>query len=336
MIWTKNGFSCYICTSDRACLMEKVKRAASIYFLLQGVGVIAWWALLVWVPESRLVFVLEGNRETSLMAFWLADAALLAGGSLAAAAFIWTGNRYSVAVLWMVTGAVTYATLYTFAFVSVTGRGWAGVVLMAPATVWTGVFATALTVEGDMFRQAKSASSGYILLKTLTQIVVVWALILGVFPYLITLAEAKLGLPTLEFSYQRPIAAALFVLVSSVGVWSAIVMSRIGKGTPLPLDHAEKLVIAGPYRYVRNPMALSGIGQGLAVALFLGSPLVALYALMGSAIWQFIFKPLEEDDLERRFGPPFVKYREEVRCWLPRTSAYQSAGSLTAFSSTER
>ena len=58
----------------------------------------------------------------------------------------------------------------------------------------------------------------------------------------------------------------LFVVFSSIGVWSAVVMSRIGKGTPLPLDHASDLVVVGPYKYVRNPMAVSGIGQGLAVA----------------------------------------------------------------------
>jgi protein-S-isoprenylcysteine O-methyltransferase Ste14 len=31
------------------------------------------------------------------------------------------------------------------------------------------------------------------------------------------------------------------------------------------------LVIAGPYRYVRNPMAVAGILQGIAVGWYLGS-----------------------------------------------------------------
>ena len=71
-----------------------------------------------------------------------------------------------------------------------------------------------------------------------------------------------------------------------------------------------------------NPMAVSGVGQGLAVALFLGSPLVALYALMGSLIWQLIFRPLEEDNLAERFGEPYEEYKEAVKCWIPRFSAY--------------
>lgn len=310
--------------------MEKVRRAAAVYFAIQGIGVILWWMLLVFVPESRLVFVLEGNRETSLLAFWLPDLLLIGPGSFSAALFIFFRWKYTEPVIWLVTGAVAYATLYTLAFVLMTDRGWLGVVMMIPAMLWSGVFAAALTVGEGMFRQARATSERYVLLKTFTQIAIVWTLILVVFPYLITLVEGKLGIPRLEFAYQRPIAVIVFILVSSIGVWSAIVMSRIGKGTPLPLDHAAELVVVGPYRYVRNPMALSGIGQGLAAALFLGSPLVALYALMGSLIWQLIFRPLEEDDLELRFGPPFLEYRSAVKCWLPRPKPYSAQTSLSA------
>lgn len=309
--------------------MEKVRKAAAIYFAIQGIGVVLWWALIVFVPESRLVFVLEGNRETSLLAFWLPDLLFIAAGSLVVAVLVYTRNKYEVAAVWLVAGAVSYASLYTLAFVLFTDRGWLGVVMMIPAMLWSGVFAMALTVGDGMFRQAKATSTHYVLLKTFSQIAIVWTLILVVFPYLITIVEGKLGIPQLEFAYQRPIAAIVFILVSSIGVWSAIVMSRIGNGTPLPLDHAAELVVVGPYRCVRNPMAVSGVGQGLAVALFLGSPLVALYALMGSLIWQLIFRPLEEDDLELRFGPQFIEYRSAVKCWLPRPKPYSPRTDLS-------
>jgi protein-S-isoprenylcysteine O-methyltransferase Ste14 len=110
-------------------------------------------------------------------------------------------------------------------------------------------------------------------------------------------------------------------------------MSTIGRGTPLPLDHAHELVVVGPYRYVRNPMAVSGVGQGLMVALFLGSPLVAVYALMGSGIWQHIFRPLEEDDLAARFGADYENYRREVKCWIPRLTPYQIDGTADSSNS---
>lgn len=305
--------------------MEKVRRTATFYYLVQGLAVAGWWVFLFARPEARAYFQLESGSQTSLMAFLLPDAAFLALGSLIAAYIVHTRNRYEIAVLWLLTGAISYATFYTFAFTLITDRGWMGVILMMPAMLWTGVFATGMTVKNEMFRQAKVTSTNYVLLKTFTQIAVVWSLILFVFPYLITLVEDKLGIARLDLPYQKPIAAVLFVALSSIGVYSAIVMSRIGKGTPLPLDHASDLVVLGPYAYVRNPMAVSGIGQGLAVALFLGSPLVAVYALIGSAVWQFVFRPLEEDDLVVRFSDSYLDYRGAVKCWVPRLKRYESA-----------
>lgn len=302
--------------------MEKVRRAAAIYYLLQGISVIAWWAMLAVLPESRSWFQLEAKSQLSLLAFWLPDALFIAPGSLVAAYLIYSCNRFETAAMWMLTGAVSYATLYTLAFAMMTDRGWLGVVLMLPAMLWTGVFASALTVKNEMFRQARVSSTNYVMLKTLVQIVVVWSIILIVFPYLITTIENRLGIPQLQFSYQRPVATVLFVALSLIGIYAAIVMSRFGKGTPLPLDHASTLVVRGPYAWVRNPMAVSGVGQGLAVALFLGSPLVTVYAIMGSAIWQLIFRPMEEDNMYERFGEPYERYRNVVRCWVPQSKSF--------------
>lgn len=274
------------------------------------------------VPASRKYFLIERTSEFSLLAFWLADLAFIGIGSLVAAWFCFRRHEYSQIVAWFVTGAVSYAAIYTFAFAMITDYGWIGVTMMLPAMIWSGVFAVGMTFKKSMFRRAAQASTNWILLKTFTQIVVVWSIILLVLPYLITILEDKIGIVRLQFPFQRPLAAILFVAVSSIGITSAYFMSRIGKGTPLPLDHATELVVRGPYSYVRNPMALSGIGQGLAVALFLGSPLVVLYALMGSAIWQFIFRPLEEDDMAERFGRPYEEYKGAVKCWVPRKKPY--------------
>src|SRR5207253_638214 len=77
-----------------------------------------------------------------------------------------------------------------------------------------------------------------------------------------------------------------------------VIMARHGEGTPLPLDGPRRLVLAGPYGYVRNPMAIAGLGQGLCVGVGTGSWLVVAYALLGSAIWNWIVRPSEEEDLE--------------------------------------
>ena len=311
----------------------KVRRSAAIYFTLQGVAVFAWWAMLFLYQSCRTYFALEPTSETSLMAFWLADIAFLGVGSLAAGWLCSRGHQYAAIVSWFVTGAISYATVYCFAFALMMNSGWLGVTLMFPAMIWSGVFAVGMSFEKAMFRKAANTSTNWILLKTFTQIVVVWSIILVVFPYLITVVEDKIGVWRLQFPFQKPIAIVLFVGISSVGVWSAIVMSRIGQGTPLPLDHAKNFVAVGPYAYVRNPMAVSGVGQGLMVALFLGSPLVAIYALMGSLVWQLVFRPPEEEDLLARFGGQYRRYVENVRCWIPNFRAYQIEGTADSLNS---
>ena len=303
--------------------MKKIRLSASIYFALQGAAVVAWWILLFSVPASRKFFQM-GDSETILLAFWLPDLFLLGTGSLIVSAFCWFDNKFLQIALWFVVGTIAYATFYCLAFAMMTDSGWLGVVLMFPAMIWSGNFAIGLspTFKELMFRNSVEAKTSWILAKTFTQIIIVWGLILFVFPALIVRLEIKLGIAQFTFPMQKIISAILFCAISFVGVSGAISMAKIGRGTPLPLDSATKLVVAGIYAFVRNPMAISGIGQGLAVGLFLGSPLVLLYALMGGLIWQMIFRPLEEDDLQKRFGADYENYRKSVRCWIPRLTRF--------------
>ena len=60
-----------------------------------------------------------------------------------------------------------------------------------------------------------------------------------------------------------------------------------------------------------------------AVGVFVGSPLVVLYALAGGPVWNAFVRPWEEADLERRFGDPYRRYRAAVRCWVPRLTPYR-------------
>ncbi|TWT50903.1 hypothetical protein Pla22_36460 [Rubripirellula amarantea] len=94
-------------------------------------------------------------------------------------------------------------------------------------------------------------------------------------------------------------------------------MAFFGDGTPLPTATAPKLVIAGPYRFVRNPMALAGIIQGIAVGWFFGSYVVVSYAVAGAFVWHWLVRPVEENDLQQRFGDSYADYRRRVRLWIP-------------------
>nr|WP_261344189.1 isoprenylcysteine carboxylmethyltransferase family protein [Stieleria neptunia] len=86
-------------------------------------------------------------------------------------------------------------------------------------------------------------------------------------------------------------------------------------------------VLSGPYRYVRNPMALAGVLQGGAVGWLLGSSSVVGYSLAGAVVWHLFVRPIEEADLQKRFGDNYRMYQHRVRLWLP-TFAINSESTL--------
>lgn len=162
--------------------------------------------------------------------------------------------------------------------------------------------------------------------KTLTQMLAMWSVFLFGLPALVYFVEGKLPLKRYQFASRswKVAGIALFLSGWALAEMSAVFMVVKGRGTPLPADCPRELVVAGPYRYVRNPMAIGSFAQGFAVGLFLGSPLVILYTLIGSVGWNYTVRPWEEMDLERRFGAPYARYRDGVRCWVPRRNGYET------------
>lgn len=303
-----------------------VYTSASIYFVFQGAAVALWWLLLLTVPASRVYFQMSDDSDATLLAFWLPDLLILAGGSFAAAYFsLRRDDFYTPAALWFLAGGVVYTNFYNLAFAFLTDKGWLGVSLMMPTLLLTVNCALAVTKTGArLFREAKTSNPAWNTIKTATQIFFFWGGFLFLVPFLITLLETKVGVARLEFPFQKTIAAAFLLSMSSLGLWSGFTIATRGAGTPLPLDSTNRLVVSGPYGFVRNPMAIAGFGQGLAIALWHGSLFVFVYVLTGIWIWQFLVRPLEEEDMARKFGADYEEYRRRVICWLPRLKPYES------------
>ncbi|HXU45863.1 MAG TPA: methyltransferase, partial [Thermoanaerobaculia bacterium] len=61
---------------------------------------------------------------------------------------------------------------------------------------------------------------------------------------------------------------ALGVAGGALALWCIGTFTFVGRGTPAPFDPPRKLVIRGPYRYVRNPMYLGAALALSGAALF--------------------------------------------------------------------
>jgi protein-S-isoprenylcysteine O-methyltransferase Ste14 len=120
----------------------------------------------------------------------------------------------------------------------------------------------------------------------------------------------------------QPVTALIGALVVAAGIglvaWTVTLFVRIGRGTLAPWAPTSELVVAGPYRVVRNPM-ITGVATILAgEALFFRSWGIAIELAAFAAVNAIYFPLVEEPGLRKRFGAGYEEYCARVPRWLPR------------------
>jgi protein-S-isoprenylcysteine O-methyltransferase Ste14 len=102
-----------------------------------------------------------------------------------------------------------------------------------------------------------------------------------------------------------------------IAVASIVSFATQGRGTPAPFDPPRRLVVRGPYRFVRNPMYL-GAGLALAgAALYFGSWWLLMYAVLFMLTAHSVVVAHEEPALRRAFGQDYAGYCAAVHRWWP-------------------
>ena len=122
-----------------------------------------------------------------------------------------------------------------------------------------------------------------------------------------------------------PLALALGSALAALGVtltaWSVIAF-RIARGTPVPVKPPPQVVVTGPYAFARNPMITGLLVAMFGIGLLLDSPGIVLittpvFTLL-HATW---IKQVEEPELERRLGEPYIEYRRRTPMLFPHDRA---------------
>lgn len=273
-------------------------------YLLQAALISGWWVGLASSQTFFAAFQFDQISPTAFRAFFAPDIILIAALSTLRA------YRKNAAIEYVILGAFGYASLYCVNATVLTTSGYLSSALMLLGLAYN-VF---LCFNESLFR-ASSTNFARNVVKTLIQVVCIWILALVVIPYVILDAFESLAIPVVGIWLS--LGAFLFVCFSVLGLTSSYFMVRDGGGTPLPLDQTNNLVVSGPYCYVRNPMAIAGIGQGLAIATVFQSVPILMYSLLGAFVWHLVVRPIEEQDMAERFGDSYLDYRRCVSCWMP-------------------
>ncbi len=112
------------------------------------------------------------------------------------------------------------------------------------------------------------------------------------------------------YSLLEILGVLLFVVGLLFIVWG---MYSLRKAVFIP---GNKLIFAGPYKYVRHPMYLGGVIGALGLAVFAGSLLSVVYSFVLALVLSHI-ADAEEEELKARFGEEYDDYGRKVPKLFP-------------------
>jgi protein-S-isoprenylcysteine O-methyltransferase Ste14 len=127
-----------------------------------------------------------------------------------------------------------------------------------------------------------------------------------------------LGWPRWQLPAGPVLGGGLMVAGLAVILHCTGLFSRLGRGTPVPIEPPDRLVIRGIYRYCRNPMYLGQLALLLGLFVYRGEALLLVHLALYAGVVRAYVVRWEEPELRRRFGEEYLRYLERVPRWLPR------------------
>lgn len=146
-------------------------------------------------------------------------------------------------------------------------------------------------------------------------LILIPALLIFVLPKL----DKILGFPSLSFGIINIVVGGVIVIIGGFyALWSIFSQITRARGTPLPMMATQKLLIDGPFKHCRNPMAFGAIFAYFGVSIIVGSLSSIFLVLIFLILLILWIKKVEEEELEIRFGQEYVDYKNATPFMIPR------------------
>jgi protein-S-isoprenylcysteine O-methyltransferase Ste14 len=111
--------------------------------------------------------------------------------------------------------------------------------------------------------------------------------------------------------------ACIVIAGGALASWCIATFVVRGRGTPAPFDPPRRLVVSGPYRFVRNPMYLGAVLVLSGAGVYYLSTWLIGYALVFLAAAHLFVRGYEEPALRNAFGEDYEAYYRLTRRWWP-------------------
>lgn len=131
------------------------------------------------------------------------------------------------------------------------------------------------------------------------------------------------------FDNPRPLGWIVVAIGGAITLSCISLFAWRGLGTPAVFDPPRRLVVSGPYRFMRNPMytgmAIVLAGEALVFPNLTRAMLFTL--LFFIALFTMIVIAYEEPVLREKFGADYVAYCRETGRWIPRMRRFDNGAN---------
>ena len=157
--------------------------------------------------------------------------------------------------------------------------------------------------------------------KVLILTVVLLPLFMIFIPYWMRRFDEYLTCGSFGFGVFRYFGVILFLGALSVCLYSIIFLTIRAGGMPIGRVKGgapPRLVIAGPYKFVRNPQQLGSIIMLLGLTIYFESLSILIYTLIVTVFSHIYVVMIEKLGLRNRFGVEYEDYCKAVPRWVPK------------------
>ena len=127
-----------------------------------------------------------------------------------------------------------------------------------------------------------------------------------------------LGLGRLWRNAPLGVVGALVAGAAIVGsVWASVAMGRWWRIGVDPTEHTD-LVVAGPFRFVRNPIYVAMLAFAAGLTLMIPNVLSVALSVLAAAAMNLHVRLVEEPHLERQHPIAYPRYRRATGRFVPR------------------